>query len=243
MRDSSVWRRLLGVENVIVEGVRLEQKDLVVEVRLYRRQRHRCGRCGQRSPRYDAGEGRRRWRALDLGTTRAFVEAEAPRVSCPRHGVVVAQVPWADHNARFTRPFEEQIAWLSVECSKTAVTALMRIAWRSIGPLLVRVTRRLLQGTDRLEGLRRIGIETVASNCTSSKTCWRSRLDPRRMLDHLATVLLDVGRERDAMASARRPPGRQPTAADPPMNHTLAYSQTGGNFWDGQFVGRFVVVG
>src|SRR5438309_12091878 len=37
----------------------------------------------------------------------AFVEARAPRVSCPEHGVVVAQVPWADHDARFTRVFEE----------------------------------------------------------------------------------------------------------------------------------------
>lgn len=162
MRDSSVWRRLLGVENVIVEGVRLEQDELVVEVRLYRRQRNRCGRCGQRSARYDAGEGRRRWRALDLGTTRAFIEAEAPRVSCRRHGVVVAQVPWADHHGRFTRHFEEQIAWLAVECSKTAVAALMRISWRSIGPLLVRVTRRLLVSKDRLDGLRRIGIDEIS---------------------------------------------------------------------------------
>jgi transposase len=162
VRDSSVWRRLLGVENVIVEGVRLEQDELVVEVRLYRRQRNRCGRCGQRSPRYDAGEGRRRWRALDLGTTRAFIEAGAPRVACRRHGVVVAQVPWADHHGRFTRHFEEQIAWLAVECSKTAVAALMRISWRSIGPLLVRVTRRLLVSTDRLDGLRRIGIDEIS---------------------------------------------------------------------------------
>ena len=27
------------------------------------------------SPRYDRGEGRRRWRALDLGTTKVFLEA------------------------------------------------------------------------------------------------------------------------------------------------------------------------
>lgn len=75
---------------------------------------------------------------------------------------MVAQVPWADHHGRFTRHFEEQIAWLAVECSKSAVATLMRISWRSIGPLLVRVTRRRLQGTDRLEGLRRIGIDEIS---------------------------------------------------------------------------------
>jgi transposase len=150
------------VENVLVEGVRVEDHDLIVEVRLYRRQQNRCGRCGQRAARYDPGEGRRRWRALDLGTTRAYLEAGAPRVHCRTHGVVVAQVPWADHDARFTRRFEEQTAWLAVECSKSAVAALMRISWRTIGPLLVRVTRRLLQGQDRLAGLRRIGIDEVS---------------------------------------------------------------------------------
>ena len=152
-RNTSGWRRLLGVENVIVEGVRLENQDLVIEVRLYRRQQNRCGRCGQRAAGYDPGEGRRRWRALDLGTTRAYLEAASPRVHCHTYGVVVGQVPWADHDARFTRGFEEQTAWLAVECSKTAVAALMCISWRTIGPLLVRVTRRLLRGAGSPGGL------------------------------------------------------------------------------------------
>lgn len=34
MRGSSVWRRLLGVANVIVEGVRIDQQDLLIDVRL-----------------------------------------------------------------------------------------------------------------------------------------------------------------------------------------------------------------
>ena len=102
MRRSSVWLRLLGVQEVIVEDLQFDGEDLVVSVRLYRRQRHRCGKCGRCCQRYDQGEGRRRWRGLDLGATRTFIEAEAPRVSCPEHGVVVAQVPWADHGARST---------------------------------------------------------------------------------------------------------------------------------------------
>jgi hypothetical protein len=54
-----------------VEDVEFDEvKDaIVVSVRPVARARNRCGRCGHRSPRYDNGEGRRRWRALDLGTT------------------------------------------------------------------------------------------------------------------------------------------------------------------------------
>src|ERR1035437_5629884 len=49
-----------------------------------------------------------RWRALDLGTTLAFLEADAPRVFCKQHRVVVAAVPWARHKSRFTVAFEDQ---------------------------------------------------------------------------------------------------------------------------------------
>jgi hypothetical protein len=57
---------------------------VVVAVRPNWRERDRCGICRRRSHGFDLGEGRRRWRALDLGTTFAYVGAEAPRVSCRR---------------------------------------------------------------------------------------------------------------------------------------------------------------
>ena len=85
---------------------------------------------------YDAGEGRRRWRALDAGTMRVFIEAEAPRVRCAEHGVVVAHVPWARHGAGHTLAFDQTVAWLVTQCSKTAVTPLMRIAWRTVGAVI-----------------------------------------------------------------------------------------------------------
>jgi len=151
------------VAGTTIEKVELtDERELVVAVRPHRRQRGRCGVCGRRSPGYDAGDGRRRWRALDLGSTPTHLEAEAPRVACKAHGVVVAQVPWADQGARFTRSFDDQVAWLAVECSQTAVSELMRIAWRSVGSVLTRVSRRLEQGQDRLAGLHRIGIDEIS---------------------------------------------------------------------------------
>jgi transposase len=91
------------------------------------------------------------------------VEADAPRVSCRRHGVVVCAVPWARHQARFTTAFEDQVAWLAVNCSKTAVAELMRIAWRSVGAICARVAAEAQRDVDLLAGLRRIGIETVCA--------------------------------------------------------------------------------
>jgi len=47
---------------------------------------------------------------LDLGTVRAVLEADSPRVICREHGVVVASVPWARHDAGHTHAFDEQVA-------------------------------------------------------------------------------------------------------------------------------------
>jgi transposase len=163
VRKIRVWARLLGIQRAVVEDVQIGgEGELVVAVRPAWRERDRCGVCRRRCPGFDLGEGRRRWRALDLGTTLAFVEAEAPRVRCRRHGVVVCAVPWARHNSRFTSDFEDQVAWLAVNTSKSAVAELMRVAWRTVGGIVERVAAEAQQETDLLDGLRRIGIDEIS---------------------------------------------------------------------------------
>lgn len=163
MRVARVFARLCGLGRAVVEGVDFEGDVVVVHARPTAKERDRCGRCGRRSPGYDQGEGRRRWRALDLGTVRTYVEAGAPRVRCPEHGVVVARVPWARHGARHTRQFEDQTAWLATQCSKSALTRLLRISWRAVGGIVARVVAdRRARIADPLEGLRRIGIDEVS---------------------------------------------------------------------------------
>ena len=99
---------------------------------------------------------------MDVGTIFALLEAEAPRVRCPEHGVVVGAVPWAGHDSRFTRAFEEQVAWLAVNTSSSAVAELMRISWRTVGPIRERVAAEAGPGVDLLAGLRRIGIDEIS---------------------------------------------------------------------------------
>jgi transposase len=98
------WVRWLGLEKTVVEAVdAAEDGQVVVSVRPRYSQRDRCPHFRRRRPAYDLGDGRRRCRALDLGTKFAYVEADAPRVECKRHGVVVAAVPPARRDAGFTR--------------------------------------------------------------------------------------------------------------------------------------------
>ena len=79
-----------------------------------------------------------------------------------RVGVVVAAVPWARHRAGHTRFFDGQVAWLAVQRSKTVAMKLMRIAWRPVGAIITRVVADIDASVDRLEGLRRIGIDEIS---------------------------------------------------------------------------------
>jgi len=140
VRNSTVRAGLFGVESsTLIDGLEVDG-----EARSRRRgtspqgRQGRCGLCRRRCPGYDQGEGRRRWRAPDVGLFRTFFEAAAPRVSCPRHGVVVAWVPWARHDARHTTVFEDTMAWMATRTSKSTLEQLLR-AVASPMPLLAPV--------------------------------------------------------------------------------------------------------
>ncbi len=209
MRGVRVWGRLLGLRHAVIEGARIDAGELVVAVRPDWRERDRCGLCRRRCVRYDRGGGRRRWRSLDVGSTMVFLEADAPRVRCPVHGVVVAAVPWARHGAGHTRQFDEQVAWLATQCSKTAITQLMRIAWRTVGAIIARVWADIDALVDRLAGVRRLGIDeisyrrgfrylTVVVDHDSGRLLWAA---PGRDRATLRTFFDELGPERSAQVT------------------------------------------
>jgi transposase len=164
VRNARLWEKLLGVNGTVVENVVLDEdaEVVVASVRARKGARGRCGNCRRKCPGYDQGEGRRRWRALDLGTVPTWLEADAPRVRCPEHGVVVASVPWARHGAGHTRGFDDMAAWLATHCAKSAVEELMRVAWRTVGSIVTRVAADARAATDPLDKLVRIGIDEIS---------------------------------------------------------------------------------
>lgn len=163
MRRRRVWKKLLGLHRAVIEDAFIEQETLVVKVRPKARERSRCPYCRRRCPGYDQGDGPKRWRALDFGTTLVYLDAPAPRVSCKEHGVIVAAVPWARHDSSFTMAFEDQTAWLAVHTSKKAVAQLMRINWRTVGWVCQRVMADEGARRDLLAGLKRIGIDEIST--------------------------------------------------------------------------------
>jgi transposase len=58
--------------------------------------------------------------------------------------------------------FDDTVAWLATHCSKSAVTELMRVSWRTVGHIVDRVWRDADRRVDRFAHLRRIGIDEIS---------------------------------------------------------------------------------
>ena len=151
----------MAVEDVSIDDSPLRPAPvLVVRVRRGRGEL-RCSRCGRKCPKYDDGGGERRWRHQDFG--RYGVELMAPRVACAEHGVVVAQVPWAEPGSRFTRDFEMERAWLTAVASRKTVGGFLRIARRTAGDIARRVAARLGSSMPCMfDGLTAIGVDETS---------------------------------------------------------------------------------
>lgn len=144
MRAETIARRLLSFPRLTVGKVRFEPDDLGGEILLIEvsvRGCSRCSRCGRKCPGYDRLKPRR-WRHLDFGAFEVHLEATLARVECDRCGVVVEQVSWADPESRFTLHFEELVGWLAQRSDKTAISGMLRIAWRTVGAIVARVVAR-----------------------------------------------------------------------------------------------------
>ena len=185
MLTKKILKTVLNVKHTVVDDMKiLSDGAVAIMVHPTKGAQCRCGKCGRKAPRYDNGRGTRSWRACDWNTRKVCLVADMPRVMCPEHGVVTASVPWARHNSRFTKEFEELATWLSLSCTKTTVSSLLRISWNSIGPIISRMRAELdPDPASRFENLVRIGVDetsykkghkyiTVVINHDTGKVVW-----------------------------------------------------------------------
>jgi transposase len=161
VRLTAAFSRLLRLPGVWVRSVVFAPDRVVVVVAL-RRRRLQCPRCSYSTRhRENRQHHQSSWRHLDLGVWRLEVRASLRRLRCPRHGVHVEGVPFARAGARFTRDFENLVAWLATKSDKTAICRLVRIDWETVGRIIRRVGDERLD-RDRLNDLFEIAIDEVS---------------------------------------------------------------------------------
>ena len=167
MHTKSLVKQLLRIEKIVVTNVGFElmgeEEIFVIRARPYSRDECRCPICGKRCPGYDSYRKIRRWRSLDLGSHRVYIEAYAPRVECPEHGVKVAKVPWARHDSDYTYDFETAVTWLTLHATIQDVAEYFRIKWDTVGSIARRVQQALEESNpSRFDDLEEIGIDETS---------------------------------------------------------------------------------
>jgi transposase len=160
MRVTTAFNRLLRLPGASVIDVSFSAEGVIVSVRL-RRRRRVCSRCGQTGRLAIHGRRVKRWRHLDLGASRCIIECELRRLWCRSCGAQFEAVPWARPGSRYTRDFEDVVAWLAQQMAKTPIAGLLRIAWDTVGRIVARVTADRLDDR-RLEGLVCIGVDEIS---------------------------------------------------------------------------------
>jgi transposase len=116
MRTTTAFNRLLRLPGAWVTDVSFVSEGVIVTVKL-RRRRRVCSGCGQVGGQVH-GRRIKRWRHLDLGSCRCFIECELRRLWCPDCGARFETVPWARGGSRYTRDFEDVVAWLAQQMVK-----------------------------------------------------------------------------------------------------------------------------
>ena len=160
MRMTTLLKKLLGIQHLLVTGFTIEDGALVIEVRPSWRT-PRCSGCTKPRGRDDTLPPRR-WRHLDFGGVRVYLRYGLRRVSCRACGVVAEAVPWCElTTTRFTTRFEEAVGFLVQRCDKTSVQEMFSVAWVTVGQIVERVLQRH-RPDDPLEGLTVIGIDELS---------------------------------------------------------------------------------
>ena len=208
MRATTLLGKLLGLKKTRILGATFDDLGLVVDVTPSTQVPY-CSCCGRRVAAVRDRYAGRRWRHLDLAALRVWLRYTMRRVDCPRCGVVVELVPWAETRSWFTYDFEEQVAYLAQRADKTTLSTLMRISWKTVGAIIERVLPRH-QSADPLDGLTHIGIDelsyrrhheyvTVIVDHVRGGVVWAH---PGKNAETLNTFFKELGKERCARLEA-----------------------------------------
>ena len=208
MRATTLLGKILGLKKTRILEATFEERGLVIDVAPATRV-PRCSGCNRRVRAVHDRYAGRRWRHLDFAALRVWLRYTMRRVDCPRCGVVVELVPWAENQSWFTYEFEEQVAYLAQGADKTTLSTLMRISWHTVGAILTRVLPRH-RDADPLGGLTHIGIDelsyrrhheyvTVIVDHVKGGVVWAH---PGKNAETLNLFFAELGKERCAQLEA-----------------------------------------
>ena len=170
MKITQFIRTIIGYEKIRVKGFEMETESyhgdtiFVAKVELYKKEQYKCSVCGSRCGKYGYQKNRvKRWRSLDLGKNRFYIECEVPRCICSQHGVKTAKIPWAFPDSDYTYAFDMQVTYCAAKLPTNFVARKYRLKWETVGNCVKRVQANVpLFQPMNFKNLRKIAIDETS---------------------------------------------------------------------------------
>lgn len=145
-------------KSCVVEGK--SGPALEVEIRPRANSKPICSGCGQAGAGYDRDKDQRRFQFVPLWGMAVFFLYAMRRVDCPRCGVKVERVPWAEGKNHLTTTYQWFLAGWAKVLSWKQVSRSFRTSWENVfRSVKMAVTWGLAQRS--LEGISAIGVDEV----------------------------------------------------------------------------------
>jgi transposase len=176
--ETTFIRKLLRLKAHKVTQVQETETSVVIHIERLKRRLLRCGVCRQRCGTvHQRRPKERKWRDLSLRDRNAFLCYQPYRVNCPRCGVRVESVPWAEPWARVTRALARSVAVMARDLSGLKTARHYQLNWKTVARIIRQAVAYGLRHRKR-RPLHVIGIDEVS----------------RRKGHHYLTVVYDLER-------------------------------------------------
>ena len=154
-------RKQLGLKAHRVTKVESREDSLIIFIDRMGKRLLRCGVCGKRCLHIHSVRKEREWQDLSMRQSRLILRYGPRRVECPRCGVRVEEVPWAEPWARVTRALSNAVARLARELSWQGTARQYGLNWKTVAGIVKRAVDYGLRNRKRLP-VHVIGIDEVS---------------------------------------------------------------------------------
>jgi transposase len=163
MQLQTILNRVERQRGFVYDVVRFadaERSTLEATVRARAGSRPVCSGCGRKGPGYDRLP-ERRYQYVPLWALAVFLVYAPRRVNCPRCGVKVERVPWAEGKSQLTQSYQWFLASWSKRLAWQQVAEVFRTSWQTVyRSVQMAVAWGLAHRS--LDGIEAIGVDEIA---------------------------------------------------------------------------------
>ena len=159
MQVKTVLNRVHRIKGFVYANDRFVGDRILVDVRPRKGSRPRCSGCGRRGPGYDT-LGERHFHFVPLWAIAVVLVYAMRRVDCPRCGVTVEQVPWANGKRHLTQAYAVFLATWARRLSWKEVASIFNTSWGKVYRSVAWVVEYGLEHRN-LDNITAIGVDEV----------------------------------------------------------------------------------